>query len=115
METQIDHLEVKKRLIKQRKVLIEQIEAEKQKVEPSFMANPNRADLASDYTYRARRTSLLEQLEGQLDEVKQALQRISEGTYGLCTNCGQAIVPERLDALPYASLCIDCQRQKSVN
>jgi RNA polymerase-binding transcription factor len=52
----------------------------------------------------------LEQLEEQLADVDKALERMEEGTYGICTNCGKAILPERLEALPYAELCIDCQR-----
>jgi DnaK suppressor protein len=51
-------------------------------------------------------------LEDQLAEVNKALERIEEGTYGICTNCGKNILPERLEALPYAELCIDCQRQE---
>ena len=40
-----------------------------------------------------------------------ALKRIDEGTYGTCTNCGGEIPAERLEAYPWASLCIDCKRQ----
>lgn len=113
MDTQIDTTKMRKRLIKRREVLIEQVEDERRKAEPSFMANPDRADLAYDYSYRSRRLSLLEQLEEQLSDVEKALQRIEEGTYGICTNCGKAILPERLEALPSAALCIDCQRKES--
>jgi DnaK suppressor protein len=113
MEGQIDKVEMKKRLIKQREVLSEQIEEEKQKVEPSLMANPDRADLALDYAYRDRRLSLLEKLESQHTDVVKALDKIKEGTYGLCENCGNAILPERLEALPYATLCINCQRKEN--
>jgi len=40
-----------------------------------------------------------------------ALKRIDEGTYGTCTNCGGEIPAERLEAYPWASLCIDCKRK----
>ncbi|MFI5272062.1 MAG: TraR/DksA family transcriptional regulator [Ktedonobacterales bacterium] len=46
-----------------------------------------------------------------LDQVKSALQRVGEGTYGTCENCGKTIPPRRLEALPYATHCIDCQAQ----
>ncbi len=46
-----------------------------------------------------------------LDEIDAALRRIDDGTYGTCTNCGRQIAEERLEARPWASLCIDCARE----
>ena len=46
-----------------------------------------------------------------LDEIDAALARIDAGTYGICTNCGEEIPPARLEAYPWASLCIDCRRK----
>ena len=112
MEVQIDLEQMRKRLRKQQKVLKEQVEVKSQQAKPSQLANPDRADMAYDYAYRSRRLSLLEQLEDQLAEVNKALKRIDEGTYGICTNCGKNILPERLEALSSAELCIDCQRQE---
>ena len=45
-----------------------------------------------------------------LGEIDAALARIEDGTYGTCTNCGNEIPVERLEAYPWASLCIDCAR-----
>jgi RNA polymerase-binding transcription factor len=45
-----------------------------------------------------------------LGEIDAALARIEDGTYGTCTNCGNEISVERLEAYPWASLCIDCAR-----
>ena len=112
MQVQIDLGQMRKRLRKQQKVLKERVDVESQRAKPSQLANPDRADIAYDYAYRSRRLSLLEQLEDQLADVNKALDRIEEGTYGICTNCGEAIMPERLEALPYAELCINCQRQE---
>jgi DnaK suppressor protein len=54
----------------------------------------------------------LEENSGQvLTEIDAALKRIDEGTYGTCTNCGREIPAERLEAYPWASLCIDCKRE----
>ena len=113
MQMQIDLEQMQKRLRKQQKVLHERVEVEKKRAKPSETANPDRADIAYDYAYRGRRISLLEQLEDQLNEVNNALRRIEKGTYGICTNCGKAIMAERLEALPYAELCIECQREAS--
>lgn len=52
--------------------------------------------------------------EGRIEEneihlIEGALQRIADGTYGRCTECGEAINIERLKAVPYAKCCIKCQ------
>ena len=112
MQVQLNLENMQKRLRKEQKVLHKRVEVEREKAKPSSIANPDRADLAYDYGYRDRRLSLLEQLEDQLADVNKALNRIEEGTYGICTNCGEAIMPERLEALPYAELCINCQRKE---
>lgn len=46
-----------------------------------------------------------------LTEVDAALDRIGEGTFGVCQQCGRKITEERLKAIPYAALCIDCARR----
>ena len=40
--------------------------------------------------------------------IRAALQRIADGTYGMCVKCGEEISPERLEAVPYAALCRNC-------
>jgi DnaK suppressor protein len=53
-------------------------------------------------------------LEGNAEHVlaaiDAALARIDQGTFGGCERCGNPIAIERLEALPYATLCIDCKR-----
>ena len=49
--------------------------------------------------------------EQVLSEIDAALQRIDDRTYGICFNCGNEIPRERLEANPWASLCIDCKRR----
>jgi DnaK suppressor protein len=46
-----------------------------------------------------------------LEEIDAALKRIEDGTYGTCSSCGKAIGHERLEAYPWAALCIDDARQ----
>ena len=55
--------------------------------------------------------SLEENSEQVLRSIDTALQRIDEGTYGICETCGQPISEERLEAIPYATQCIDCRRK----
>jgi DnaK suppressor protein len=47
----------------------------------------------------------------ELREIENALVRMKEGTYGKCESCEKAIAPARLQALPYATLCILCARE----
>lgn len=46
-----------------------------------------------------------------LQQVNQALARIDNGTYGICANCNRPINEKRLEAIPWASLCLDCEEQ----
>ena len=49
--------------------------------------------------------------EQVLSEIDAALRRIDDRTYGICFNCGNEIPRARLEANPWASLCIDCKRR----
>ena len=68
------------------------------------------ADSASETYLRELDGGLEENAEHLLTEIWSALERIEEGTYGLCVTCGKPIAPERLEAVPYASRCIDDTR-----
>jgi RNA polymerase-binding transcription factor len=56
--------------------------------------------------------SLLDNEKALLAEVQQALARIENSAYGICTNCGQPIPEKRLEALPWASLCVTCEQER---
>ena len=56
-----------------------------------------------------KRVALQSRIRDTLVQVERALQKIDDGTYGLCDNCGQPINPARLEALPQANLCVDCK------
>jgi DnaK suppressor protein len=72
------------------------------------------ADSAQSTAERGKVLALVERLRDQLRDVDRAIAKLekNDGTYGLCENCGQAISPERLEALPYSRLCVTC-KQKS--
>ena len=73
--------------------------------------NPGRGELAEEYTNMDRDIALRSVEEQTLEQVDAALARLEAGTYGICSNCGEAINPERMEALPYATLCINCQAE----
>ncbi|MHB0939231.1 MAG: TraR/DksA C4-type zinc finger protein [Armatimonadota bacterium] len=67
------------------------------------------ADLASETFEREKDLALEGNIQDLLDKVNTALEKIEDSTYGLCDSCGVEINPNRLEALPWASLCLDCQ------
>src|SRR5919108_438083 len=74
-------------------------------------ANENHmGDLATDTLNREIDYSLGDNAGQVLSEIDAALKRIDDGTYGKCGKCGKEIPAERLEAVPWASLCIDDAR-----
>ncbi len=70
------------------------------------------ANVGSETYEMEKNLALADNIRRQLEMTESALMRLEEGTYGICTNCGRPINPERLEALPHATLCIDCKRQQ---
>jgi DnaK suppressor protein len=68
------------------------------------------ADSATATLNREIDYTLEENSEHVLAAIEEALSRIEEGTFGTCVRCGRAIAEERLEAIPYATRCIDCKR-----
>ena len=58
---------------------------------------------------------LIENGEESLRNIDTALEKIEEGTFGICESCEKKINKERLKAVPYASLCIDCKREEEID
>lgn len=69
-------------------------------------------DIATATFDREMASTLEENSTHVLTEIDGALARIDEGTYGICLRCGQPIGQERLEALPWATLCIDDKRKQ---
>lgn len=69
------------------------------------------ADTASETYERELDEGIEEDAKGQLREVDEALARIESDTYGHCSVCGKAIPAERLEAVPWTTLCIEDARK----
>jgi RNA polymerase-binding protein DksA len=69
------------------------------------------ADTATETYERELDEGLEEDARDQLRQVENALARIESGEYGRCEVCGQEIPAERLEAVPWATLCIDDARR----
>jgi DnaK suppressor protein len=79
-------------------------------VAPGQMTYGSQAAAASQVFAQQRDLALRDRSDQQLVLVDEALGRLDDGTFGMCVRCGQPIAPERLEALPWAARCIDCQR-----
>jgi RNA polymerase-binding protein DksA len=77
---------------------------------PGQMTYGSQAAAATHVFEQQRDLALRERNEQHLAEVVAALARLDAGTYGTCTRCGRPVAPERLEAIPWAAHCIDCQR-----
>lgn len=69
------------------------------------------ADVASDLYAREELVADELTLEDEIRGIDEALARDAAGTYGVCVDCDARIAEERLDAVPQAARCIDCQRR----
>ena len=75
------------------------------------MAEPSADETDVDAYEREKTWALVQRLERKLGSVDHALRMAKAGTYGICERCGNRIDPARLEVLPEATLCLDCQRQ----
>ncbi len=113
-KTQLESL--RKMLQEQKQSLLEKV---KTNVTTSKEDQPNEvrdsADVASDYYERELAWGLSETERMRLQEVEDALDRIEDGAYGKCEGCGEQIAGPRLEALPFAKLCVGCQSKEEQN
>lgn len=70
---------------------------------------------ASEESDHDRYVALVDELKSQVSKIDGALLRISDGTYGFCTNCHEMIDTDRLAILPTATLCLTCEQKKNGN
>jgi RNA polymerase-binding transcription factor len=68
------------------------------------------ADATQVVEEREVRSQLLDYLVERAIDLERAVRRIEDGTYGICVRCDEFIHPERLRALPEATLCLECQK-----
>ncbi len=69
-------------------------------------------DLASNERERELTLTLGDRDRGKLAQIEDALERIDDGTYGECEECGEPIADNRLSVLPFTKVCIECQSKK---
>ncbi len=103
-------------LTEQRANLRDEIEgqgADADSDELTFVDDAGFSDRSHSTEERSKLISVVRALRSNLRDVERALAKMDAGTYGTCERCGGAIAPERLEALPWALLCMVC-KQKGV-
>jgi DnaK suppressor protein len=98
------------RLLERREGLVGQVQAaEAYSRERDAEATQDPADMAANAYTKELLMSMSTNDRQLLDSIDAALARIQEGEYGYCDNCGEAIHEKRLEAVPWAQHCVDCQ------
>jgi RNA polymerase-binding protein DksA len=80
---------------------------------PAQMTYGSQAAAATQVFEQQRDLALRDRSRIELHRVEASLRAIDNGTYGTCESCGNAIAPERLEAIPWVATCIDCARKGS--
>ncbi len=99
-------------LLEERARLLDE-QAETTITAPDPMTYGSQAAAASQVFAQQRDLALREHNQLLIEGVDAALARIAAGTYGICVTCGQPISAARLEALPAAAHCIECQKKAS--
>ena len=109
---------LRSRLEDERKHLIEELEQLRASIRPAEERREGspfgkREEEATESFELEKRLALEKRVRDSLADVEHALNKFEEGSYGLCDACGQHIDPARLEALPQASLCLNCKAQQA--
>jgi len=90
---------------------ITDLEADAFSTDGDRLSVDNPADIGSESFAQEFSLELLQRDEATLAEIDEALDRVAAGTFGLCESCEEAIPRVRLNAVPHARFCVDCQRK----
>ena len=109
---------LRSRLESEREHLVHELEQLRAKVRPADERREGspfgkREEEATEAADLETRLELERRTRDQITAVEHALSKFDDGTYGFCDVCGQPINPERLEALPQASLCLDCKAKQA--
>ncbi len=96
-------------LLGRREQLLARVSVIQDELRAPVVAEADTADQASASYDKNALHQQLEQANGQLRMLDESVQRIDAGTYGECVMCGKEIAMARLEALPWARYCVDCQ------
>ena len=109
---------LRSRLEMEQKRLTEELEQLKANIRPADERREGspfgkREEEATESFELEKRLALEKRTRDLLAEVEHTLHKFDQGTYGSCDDCGQPIDPARLEALPQASLCLNCKAKNA--
>ncbi|QDU39227.1 General stress protein 16O [Maioricimonas rarisocia] len=103
-------LRLHQRLIGQREALRKKLREDVDRTGPSNSGSGDISDVAIDDAEREINSQLVSLESRELSKIDRAIDAIRQGRYGTCEVCSRAIPIARLQALPYTTLCVECQR-----
>ncbi|RLB11362.1 MAG: TraR/DksA family transcriptional regulator [Deltaproteobacteria bacterium] len=108
--------QVKKRLLERKKKLLNEIadileKEAKEEYQELIETIREEGDIASAELQESTILALAEMRAKEVEQIDAAIERIDNGEYGICIDCGDWITPARLEALPYALRCKECQER----
>ncbi|NKB86868.1 MAG: TraR/DksA family transcriptional regulator [Acidobacteria bacterium] len=104
---------IQKQLLERRRELVKALKQDQAEVRRGDDDGPlDLADTATELWNQEFNYSLSEHDRAELAGIDEGLARLEDGSYGECEECGEKISEARLKALPWAPLCIACQKEK---
>jgi len=103
VQTDVERLEIMRQEIAE--------EIEHLRIDLRNMAEPSADEADIDAYEREKTWALVQRLQRKVESVEHAMRMAENGTYGICESCGDRITPARLEILPEATLCLECQRR----
>jgi RNA polymerase-binding protein DksA len=105
-------------LLERRQLLLNDFQAleaaEARDASHAASASTHLADLGSDRAASDISLGCRESASGEIQQIDEALERILDGSFGLCETCDKRISEERLGAIPYARLCLSCKKREEL-
>ncbi len=107
------HDNIKEQLLKRREDIMKQSQGDLK----NCIGNQDKTqvgddmDLATTMSNEHFQASISKSHRKALQDIDNALLKINDGSYGICVDCGEAILPKRLDVFPLAKRCRDCQEE----
>ncbi len=83
-------------------------------IEPASAGDEDLVDAAADIYERSKALSFIYSLQEKLGQLNHAIEKIENGSYGICEMCGQPIPAERLEIVPETTLCVKCAQEQEM-
>jgi len=102
---------LKKELLEEKEKILARMAHRRESPKENIGLGNHMADDATEAFEQEKWLSLEKQERDTLAKIEKALRKMDEGTYGICERCGGPIDYARLKAIPYATLCLRCQKK----